>query len=155
MTKQRRWLGTPSPAMIVAILALMVGLTGSAVAAGVVPLARRALVADNAKKFGGQTPRKALIRAVEVALLVGPLSIKHLVVVRSAAWSVPAGSQADFAASCDAGQKVVSGGFDAAAGQATPVASRPGSDGASWRVFLANASTTAAASGSVYAVCVK
>src|SRR5437016_2779250 len=134
MTKQRRWLGRPSPAMIVAVLALMVALTGSAVAAGVVPLARRALVADNAKKLGGQTPRKVLIRAVEVALLVGPLSIKHLVVVRSAAWSVPAGGQADFVAACDAGQKVVSGGFDAAAGQATAVASRPGTDGASWKV---------------------
>ena len=45
----------PNPAMIVALLALFVALGGTAVAAGVVPLARRALLADNAKKLNGLT----------------------------------------------------------------------------------------------------
>ena len=45
----------PSPAMIVALLALFVALGGTAVAAGVVPVAKRALVADNAKKLNGLT----------------------------------------------------------------------------------------------------
>ena len=37
----------PSPALVVAMLALLVSLSGTAIAAGVVPLAKRALVADN------------------------------------------------------------------------------------------------------------
>ena len=45
----------PSPALVIAVAALFVSLGGTAVAAGVVPLAKRALVADNAKKLGGQT----------------------------------------------------------------------------------------------------
>jgi hypothetical protein len=54
----------PSPALVIAVLALFVALGGTAVAAGVVPLAKRALtadkakVADNAKKLGGKTPRQ-------------------------------------------------------------------------------------------------
>ena len=57
MTVRKR----PSPALVVALLALFVSLSGTAVAAGVVPLAKRALtadkakVADNAKKLEGQT----------------------------------------------------------------------------------------------------
>ena len=39
----------PSPAMAVAVCALFLALAGSAVAAGIVPLAKRALSADNAK----------------------------------------------------------------------------------------------------------
>ena len=42
----------PSPALVIAVLALFVALSGTAVAAGIVPLAKRALVADNAKKLG-------------------------------------------------------------------------------------------------------
>ena len=46
----------PSPALVVAMLALLVALSGTAVAASlVVPLAKRALVADNAKKLSGRT----------------------------------------------------------------------------------------------------
>ena len=45
----------PSPALVLAVVALFVALSGTAVAAGVVPLAKRALVADNAKKLQGKT----------------------------------------------------------------------------------------------------
>ena len=41
----------PSPALVVAVIALFVSLSGTAVAAGVVPIAKRALVADNAKNL--------------------------------------------------------------------------------------------------------
>jgi hypothetical protein len=47
------------PAFVLAMIALFVALTGGAVAAGIVPLAKHALTADtatNAKKLGGQTP---------------------------------------------------------------------------------------------------
>ena len=36
----------PSPALVVALMALFISLGGTAVAAGIVPLAKRALVAD-------------------------------------------------------------------------------------------------------------
>ena len=55
-----------SPAMVVALLALFVALSGTAVAAGVVPLAKRSLSADNAKKLQGDT--KAQIAAAAAAL---------------------------------------------------------------------------------------
>ena len=50
----------PGPAMIVALLALFVALSGTAVAAGIVPLAKRALVADNAKKLNGATLKQVI-----------------------------------------------------------------------------------------------
>jgi hypothetical protein len=47
----------PSPAFVVAVIALFVALGGTAgaVVNAAMPLAKRALVADNAKKLGGQT----------------------------------------------------------------------------------------------------
>ena len=63
--ERKRWrIGRPSPAMVVALLALFVALSGTAVAAGVVPLAKHALTANtattaitakNALKLGGLT----------------------------------------------------------------------------------------------------
>jgi collagen triple helix repeat protein len=54
----------PSPALVVAVVALFFSLAGGAIGAAVVPLAKHALTADvanNAKKLGGKTP--AQIRA--------------------------------------------------------------------------------------------
>src|SRR5262245_4083403 len=51
--------GLSGPALAVACIALFIALTGGAVAAAVVPIAKRALTADtalNAKKLGGKTP---------------------------------------------------------------------------------------------------
>ena len=50
----------PTPGLVIAILALFGALAGTAnaVVDAAVPLARRALVADNAKKLNGQTARK-------------------------------------------------------------------------------------------------
>ena len=62
-----RKLRLPSPAMAVALAALFVALSGTAVAAGVPGLAKRALVADNAKKLGGQTPAALLASAKQAA----------------------------------------------------------------------------------------
>ena len=45
----------PSPALVVAVLALFVSLSGTAVAAGVVPMAKKALFANNAGKLQGKT----------------------------------------------------------------------------------------------------
>src|SRR2546423_9864581 len=88
----------PSPAMVIAVLALFVALGGTAVAAGVVPLAKRALVADNAKKLGGLTP---------AALVAG---IPGLVTVRTQPWSLGADGGNDFSVGCNAGEKAIGGG---------------------------------------------
>src|SRR6476619_6408325 len=58
-----RHIPRPSPALVVASLALAVSLSGTAVAAGVVPLAKRALSADNAKKLGSQSAAQVVAAA--------------------------------------------------------------------------------------------
>jgi hypothetical protein len=139
--------------MVVALLALFVALSGTAVAAGVVPLAKRALSADNAKKLGGQS--KAQIAAAAAAL-PGPASnASSLVSVKASPWSLNGGQGTDFTVSCDAGQKAMSGGYDNPNGDALQLDTRPSQDGAGWKVFLVNLDSSAAASGTLYAVCVK
>ena len=106
--------------MAVALAALFVALSGTAVAAGVPGLAKRALVADNAKKLGGQTPAALLATAKQSAEAAasaaaqqpGPASTAAgLVVVKSASWSLSPRSGNNFTVMCDAGQKVMSGGW--------------------------------------------
>jgi hypothetical protein len=142
-------LRVPSPAFTVALVALFVALSGTAVAAGVVPLAKRALVADNAKKLGGKTRS-------QVAATPGPASsIAGLVSVRSAPWSLAADGASDFSVSCSAGEKALAGGYDNPVGTALAIDTRPASDDSGWKLFLGNLSSTAAASGTLYAVCAK
>jgi hypothetical protein len=132
--------------MMVALLALFVALGGTAVAAvQIVPLAKRALVADNAKKLGGNTLNQ-IVSGIGAA-------VPQLITVKTAGWSLNPGTANDFAATCDAGQKAVAGGFDNPSGDALSIDTRPSSDGASWRIFLFNLSSSAAASGSIYVVC--
>jgi hypothetical protein len=133
-----------TPSMVVAVLALFVALSGTAVAAKVVPLAKRALVADNAKKLGGKT-------AAQVAALAPRRA--PVVTVKTQPWSLAANAQQDFATTCDAGQKVVSGGYDNPSGTAISFDTRPSADGASWQLFLA-ASPSGPASGTLFAVCI-
>jgi hypothetical protein len=78
----------PSPALVVALVALFVALSGTAFAVGsaVVPLAKRALVADNAKKLNGQTPVSLLAQAAKQP---GPASsAASLITIKTAAWSL-------------------------------------------------------------------
>jgi hypothetical protein len=131
----------PSPAMVVAMLALLVALSGTAIAAGVVPKAKVAL---NALKLQGKT-------AVQVAALAPPpTSVGSLVTIKSASWSLGAGAVNDFTVACDAGKKATGGGFD---GAALAFQSRPGSDGASWKVTLGNLDNSSGTSGALYVVC--
>ena len=64
----------PSPALLVAMLALFVALGGTAgaVVTAAVPLAKRALTADNAKKLNGVTAGQLGSAAVAVALKESP-----------------------------------------------------------------------------------
>jgi hypothetical protein len=148
-TMKRRSLRMPSPALVIALIALFVALSGTAIAAGVVPLAKRALVADNAKKFGSQTP-KQFIGSLQVT------SVGGLVSVASAAWSLQADQGNDFSVTCKSGAKAIGGGYDTTNGNgAYNLDSRPSLDGASWRIFIVDPSSTDPANGNVYAICLK
>ena len=111
----------PSPALVIAVLALFVSLSGTAVAAGVVPLAKRALtadkakvansakVADNAKKVGGQTAAGIITQAAQTP---GPASgVAGLVSVKQAADTIQPNTGREVVIACDAGKKVLSGGW--------------------------------------------
>jgi hypothetical protein len=136
----------PSPALVVALLALFVALSGTAVAAGIVP---RAKLADNATKLQGKTPAQV------AALAAAPSSLAGYVTVKSATWTLAASASGDFSAACDPGQKAVGGGYDNPQGDALSLDTRPTPDGTGWRVYLLNLSSTDGASGSVYAVCLR
>src|SRR5215207_1685397 len=103
MFKRRR----PSPALAIAVLALFVSLGGSAVAATVVPLAKRALsadkakVSDNAKKLGGKTAAQL---TTEAAAKAGPASSgAELVAVRKRPFTLDAGEGRKYSVMCAAG----------------------------------------------------
>ena len=131
--------------MVVAMLALLVALGGTAAAAGIVPLAKRALVADNAKKLNGATLK-------QIAAGVGA-TVPALVSVKTQAWSLNAGGGSDFSVACATGEKAIAGGYDNPTGTAISADTRPSSDGTSWRIFLFNPSSSVGASGTLYAVC--
>jgi hypothetical protein len=145
---------TPSPALVIALIALFVSLSGTAVAAGVVPLAKRALSADNAKKLGGQT---ADAIAASAAARPGPASsAAGLVTVKTSQWSLAPDGENEFVVMCDSGQKAVGGGFDDAGGWGHAWDSRPTGDGAGWRTFITlSSSATGQQTGTVYAICLR
>ena len=152
----------PSPAMAVALAALFVALGGTAVAAGVPALAKRALVADNAKKVGGQTPAALLATAKQAAdasasaaaQQPGPASTAAgLIAVKTAPFALGSNQDSEFSVTCDAGQKAIAGGYDNPVGIALGFDTRPSSDGTGWRVYLSAGSSGGA--GNVYAVCLK
>ena len=149
-----RTIHKPSPALVVAVIALFVSLSGTAVAAGVVPLAKRALSADNAKKLDGKSA--AAIEA-SAASRPGPASsAAGLVTVKTAQWSLAPNGENEFVAMCDSGQKAVGGGYDDATGWAHAWDTRPTGDGNGWRVYLdVSSSAPAQQSGTVYAICLR
>jgi hypothetical protein len=141
----------PSPALVIAAAALIVALTGTAIAANVVPLAARAKVADNAKKLGGKTPAQVALMpgpattlngktAEEIAATPGPASaVASLVVYKTATRTLEAGAVVDSTTACDTGQKAIGGGFQGPDDSIiTTLDSRPSSDGAAWRLRLAS-----------------
>jgi hypothetical protein len=151
--------------MAVALAALFVALSGTAVAAGVPGLAKRALVADNAKKLGGQSPSALLATAKQAAEASasaaaqqpGPASTAAgLVSVKTGSWNLNPNSEADFTIACDAGAKAVGGGWDDPRGFGHGWDSRPSADGSSWRVYITmSANAPGGQSGTLYAVCLK
>jgi hypothetical protein len=155
--------------MAVALAALFVALSGTAVAAGVPGLAKRALVADNARKLGGQTPSALLAQANSSATKVadsaaasaaqqpGPASTAAgLVVVKTAAWNLNPRQEGNFTATCDAGQKAISGGWADPGNFSSSYQSLPTADGSGWTTDIYTPSfAPGGQSGTVYAICLK
>ena len=153
----------PSPALVIALIALFVSLSGTAVAAGIVPLAKRALTADRAKQAAVADVAKKLGPAASTALaqqaglMPGPASTAAgLVSLKSAPFSLGTGAGSMFTAPCGSGEKAVSGGFgyDSSA-LVLSSDSLPTGDGSGWQMYLFNLSSTSGASGTVYAVCLR
>ena len=160
---------TQGPSLAVAMLALFVALGGIATAAAVVPLAKRAIVADNAKKLGGkslaqvtaasaaQAQTAAKQAATAASELPGPAStVAGLVTVKTAPWSFAPDGKGDATVMCDTGQKAIAGGWEDPTGWAHAWDSRPTPDGAGWRTYITiSNSAPSQQTGTVYAVCVK
>lgn len=145
----------PSAALVISMIALFVALGGTAgaVVTAAVPLAKRALVADNAKKLGGQTSSQLVSQA---AAAPGPASTASgLITVKSAPFALSADGQGRFTATCDAGQKAISGGYANPVGTAFSVETGPTADGSGWSIYLLEASGSSSAIGIVQAVCLK
>jgi hypothetical protein len=144
------------------MIALFVALGGTAgaVVTAAVPLAARALVADNAKKVNGLTAAQvakagatAAVGAVAQALPTAALS---LVSTQTASFSLNPGAEQAVTASCGSGAKALGGGFsNPTTALVITAGSTPTSDGSGWTEDLINLSTSTAASGTVVATCVK
>jgi hypothetical protein len=151
-----RKISRPSPALAVAVLALFVALSGTAWAVGgdVVPLAKRALMADNAKKLNGQAPAALVAQAAQQP---GPASTAaSLITVETALWTLSPREEGNFTATCDAGQKAIAGGWSDPGDLSAGYQSLPTADGTGWTVNIYTMSDASSAqSGSVYAICLK
>jgi hypothetical protein len=146
----KEWVKTPSPALVVAVIALFVALGGTAgaVVSQVVPRAR---VADNAKKLGGKTLSQVVAQAASAP---GPASTAAgTVSVKTTNTTMAADAQGEFTIACDAGQKVAGGGF-ASDGDVFSLDSHPSND-STWRLYLINGNPTAGAQVALFATCIR
>jgi len=157
-----RKLRLPSPALVVACIALIVALSGTAVAAGIVANARHANKADlatralNADKVGGKTAVQIAAAGAEAgAQLPGPASTAAGLVTgkTQSGGQIAAQQSATLVISCDGGAKIMGAGVSSD-GPVLTFDSYPTSD-TSWTFNLANLDDTAAHSVSLYATCLK
>lgn len=136
----------PSPALVIAVVALFVALGGTAFATvnAIVPKARLSL---NSLKLQGKT-------AAQVAAIPGPAaSGAGLISTVTASFSVPASGAAPAAPACPSGAKAIGGGYTSS-GVLVLITSAPSSDGSAWQMIFGNF-LDSAATGTAYAVCMK
>jgi len=156
----------PSAALVVAMIALFVALGGTAgaVVTAAVPLAKRALVADNAKKLGGQTAPQIVAQGAaqgaKAAAALSPPGAREastavgLVSTKTQSAQLGAGAAQAFQIVCDTGQKVLSGGFVADNAVIIAVGNGPVSD-TTWGIGLLNLDSSAPANVNLYGICIK
>lgn len=154
----------PSASFVVAMIALFVALGGTAgaVVTAAVPLAKKALVAENAKKLGGQTSAQitasAAAKGAQAALQQSPAgprpasSVAGLVTIKTASVQIAAEGVNGADVTCDSGAKVAGGGLSSD-GAVVVIDSYPKSD-TTWSAGGLNLGS-APANTTVYAACVK
>jgi hypothetical protein len=167
--KYMRKLKLPSPALAISVVALFVALSGTAFAVGdaIVPLAKRALNADNAKhapaadsakKLGAAASGEIVQQAVSQASQApGPASTAAgLVVIKTSAWTLQPRQEGNFTTTCDAGQKAIGGGWSDPGDYSSSYQSLPTGDGSGWTMLIYTSSfAPGAQSGTMYAICLK
>ena len=167
----------PGAPLIIAMLALFVALSGTGIAAGVVPLAKRALTADKAKvanvanvaknslKLEGQTaahvaatpgPADTLNGQTAAQIIAAASAAGSLkLTIHSTGWHLDNSHQAiDWYANCNAGEKAVGGGWDETEGDAKFPYNRPKPDDSGWWLkTIADGDAGAPAGGTVWVIC--
>ena len=157
----RHKLRLPGPAMVVALVALFVALSGTAVAAGVPALAKRALVAENAKKLGGQTSgsccRKQRSPRLRRRSSLGRRAPPRVSYRRSPYRSRSGQAARPWSpAACDAGSKATGGGFiNPTTALVLSAGATTTADGSGWTEDLVNISDSTPGAGTVVVVCMK
>ena len=151
----------PGPALAISCIALIVSLSGTAVAAGIVANARHANRADlasralNSDKVQGRTAVQIAAAGAQAgAQLPGPASTaaRLLTVKTRSATQIPAKSSATYSVSCDSGAKIMAAGY-ASPGLVHSFDSYPSSD-TTWTLELAN-DDTSPADLTLYATCLE
>jgi RecA/RadA recombinase len=147
-------------AFAVALIALFVALGGTAGASEqkAVPLAKHALVADNAKKLGGQTAAQIIAKGAAAgaalsAQTAGPASTAaSLVTIKTGTVQIAASALNGADVACDSGSKVVGGGMTTD-GAVVVTDTYPKND-TTWSAGGVNLGSSTA-NATVYAVCLK
>jgi hypothetical protein len=163
-------LARPTPAFVIALVALFVSLAGSAAATGVlvsskeirdgsirgVDLANRTVPASKllqGKGSGVDADKVDGLSSEQVAALPGPASsVAGLLTTRTANYSLGAGDAGDFTVQCAQGEKVTGGG-SSSFGSLFLLDSRPNTE-TSWAVYVANMGEQSAAF-TVWAICAR
>jgi hypothetical protein len=160
MSKLRR----PSPALVVAVVALFMSISGTAYATGVVPLAKRALLAKNALKLQGKSARQVAnipgpatdlegLLPEDIAAMPGPASTAStLVTTNTVPFALAPDEQKDFSAQCPGNSQALSGGFTTP-DSVLAADTRPTASGTGWTLYLMNMSGSFSATGNVQVVC--
>jgi hypothetical protein len=160
----------PSPALVIALIALFVSLAGSAAATGVlvsskeirdgsirgVDLANRTVAASKllqGKGSGVDADKVDGLSSEQIAALAGPASsVAGLLTTRTANYSLGANDVGDFTVQCAPGEKVTGGG-SSSFGDLFLLDSRPNTE-TSWAVYVANMGDQSAAF-TVWAICAR
>ena len=139
----------PSPAMAVALIALFVSLSGTALAAK--PVAR-ALFANNAGKLQGSTRAQVVAQAAAAVKPVPVTSVRGLVSTASREFFALPGSGTTEPVSCTSGRAISAYWTTVADGEGVPVRITPTSE-SSWTFIIKNLRADGPARGTITLVC--
>jgi hypothetical protein len=143
-------LSKPSPAMVVALIALFVALTSTAVAQG--PVVRRALFANNAGKLQGSTRAQVIAQAVRAVPAPQVTSVRGLVSTASREFFALPGSGTTEPVSCTSGRAISAYWTTVADGEGVPVTITPTNE-STWRFIIKNLRADGPARGTITLVC--